>query len=583
MSGPAVDVSEGRGGRDDGEAGGGAATGTAAPSRPRDRPARHRGRTAIAVGIVLLAIAVPLRELFRHQGPPMEEGFMLVFPELVLAGQVPHVDFLHLYGPGSLWLIAGFFEVLGVSLATERLVGLLQILGVVFATFALVRPWGRRLATLSALAVVLVVLFPVGLTAMAWNGAMALGLAGLAVAVRVPPATGSSREGRVGLVVGGALAGLALLFRPDLIVAVVLGFGALALRLGSNQRKRLLLGLALGLAPYLVHVATAGLGNVIQGMVIDPVFELRDGRTLPVPPSLDRLDGALEKAGGLVSPPWPLPTLTTPQQAFACSWLLTGPAVTAAAVGVRSYRRDPESRRGRTLLAVGLFGLGTLSQALQRPDSTHLAWVSYVPLGFLPVALHELLRRPLRRRAPGTRALVAGGAVLVGMMLLIPHFTTRSYLDYSRQALFDEGIARWSVDRAGRNFWLGQPEVADEVQAMLDDIGEVSEPGDSVIVGSADLRFTNYSDAYLYFLLPELVPGTYYIEMDPGVANAPDSGLADELREADLFIASNVWDIWVEPNSSQDPGSPEPNRVVDEQYCLVEDYGEWIALYENCG
>lgn len=540
-------------------------------TEPESSSRRVPARSIAAVGIVVLAVAIPLRELFRHQGPPMEEGFMLIFPELVLRGEIPNVDFLHLYGPGGLWLIAGFFKAFGTSLATERTVGLLMELGIVFAVFTLARPWGRRLAVACSLVAVLIVLFPVGLAALAWNGAVAFGLWALVAGLRWRR-----------LVLAGVLGGLALLLRPDLILAVVLGLAVVAWRSERVDQRRLLAGLAIGLSPYLIHLVTAGPVDAFQGMVLDPVFELRDGRHLPIPPSTDRLDGALQKAGGLVDPPWPLPTLSTPMQVFVWFWLLLASAATLVVTGVRRTRRHPGTLRSRTLLAVALFGVGTLSQALQRPDTTHLAWVSYVPLGFLPVAVAELLRRPLRSIESGRRAVLAGAIVLVGIVALIPHFTARSYLDYSRQALFDDGVERWSVNHAGRNFWLGKPEVADEVQALLDDIDEVSEPGESIIVGPGDLRVTNYSDAYLYFLMPDLEPGTYFIEMDPGVANAPDSGLADELRRADLYVASNVWEVWEEDNASQELGSPEPNRVVDRHYCLVEDYGDWIALYRRC-
>ena len=63
---------------------------------------------------------------------------MLVFPEQVLRGYLPNRDFLYLYGPGSLWVLAGFFKVLGDGLAVERLVGLLQQVGLVFGVFAAV-------------------------------------------------------------------------------------------------------------------------------------------------------------------------------------------------------------------------------------------------------------------------------------------------------------------------------------------------------------------------------------------------------------------------------------------------------------
>jgi hypothetical protein len=38
----------------------------------------------------------------------------------VLHGTIPNRNFLHLYGPGSLWALAGAFKVFGVSLLTER-------------------------------------------------------------------------------------------------------------------------------------------------------------------------------------------------------------------------------------------------------------------------------------------------------------------------------------------------------------------------------------------------------------------------------------------------------------------------------
>ena len=62
---------------------------------------------------------------------------MLVFPERVLAGDVPNVDFLHLYGPGALWVLAGVYKLLGTSLAVERLFGLLQQAGLVLGVYLL--------------------------------------------------------------------------------------------------------------------------------------------------------------------------------------------------------------------------------------------------------------------------------------------------------------------------------------------------------------------------------------------------------------------------------------------------------------
>ena len=98
--------------------------------------------------IVGIAIAIPLRGVFRAPGPPMEEGFMIVFPERLLAGDMPNRDFLHLYGPGSIWTIAGFFQVFGVSMWTERLVGLLQLLLLISGITVIGYRWGRYIAAL---------------------------------------------------------------------------------------------------------------------------------------------------------------------------------------------------------------------------------------------------------------------------------------------------------------------------------------------------------------------------------------------------------------------------------------------------
>jgi hypothetical protein len=112
------------------------------------------------------------------------------------------------------------------------------------------------------------------------------------------------------------------------------------------------------------------------------------------------------------------------------------------------------------------------------------------------------------------------------------------------------------------------------VDDLLPAVERVSEPGDRLFVGPHDLRQTPYSDAYLYYLLPDLPPATHYIEMDPGVADAEGSGLAEDLASADVVILSHVWDAWTEPNDSRKVGSSEPVRVLEERFCLVDSFGE---------
>ena len=538
---------------------------------------QNAGRWA-APAVVLAVCLLPLPALWRSPGPPMEEGFMLVFPELVLNGKVPNRDFLHLYGPGGLWVLAAAFKAFGTLLQVERVVGFLQLLGLVTGVYAAVRPWGRWVAVAGAAAAAIVVVPPIGLTALAWVGAVALGLWSVVVAghPRVlgaaidRPTVDPGPQNGVRLVGAGLLGGAALLYRPDLVVAV--GLSGLVVLLGLPDRRRrwaYLGGGALGVAPYLVHLAMAGPGNVIHGLIVEPVFELRGGRTLPLPPSWDRFDGFLQRAGLLAEPPWPLPSPPSPAQLTLWLGLLLVANAALVVAGVVLLRRAGDRR----LLAIALFSAGLLPQALQRADSTHLAWVSCVPFGLVGAALVVLVRNRV----------VAALVPLLVMLVVVPHFTWRTYVDVVAKSAGVRPIESGEMRRGDRVFYYGRPDAVTSVRELLEAVEEVAEPGDSLFVGTGDLRKTPYSEAFLYHLLPELPPSTRYIEMDPGVANAPDSGLADELAASDVVILSSVRDDWVEPNTSRDFGSSEPNEVLERDFCQVGSFGTGLfgrGLYE---
>ncbi|HYI61003.1 MAG TPA: hypothetical protein VEW93_04275 [Acidimicrobiales bacterium] len=552
--------------------------------------------TALGVAVVAVAVALPLPTLFHYQGPPMEEGFMLVFPERVLAGDLPNRDFLHLYGPGSLWALAAWFKVAGTTLAAERVYGLAQHLGIIFGLFALALPWGRRVATVCGLLGVLLVITPIGLTALAWNGAVALAVIGSALALRGARHLDEARPGaRWWLGAGGVVLGAALLFRPDLVVGVALALAALGWRRWSRALVApVAAGLALGVAPVLVHLATAGVGPSFEGMFLQPVFELRGGRTLPIPPAWDRADGALQAVAQLRTPPWPFPMFGPWPQVTLWFWALPLAAVALLATGVVAVRREGGSHRSRILVVVGALGVGLLPQALQRPDTTHLAWVSCVSLVFLPVAVVQWGEwwSERRRRRAGTvagRARLHPGVVRTATALLplllviavIPAYTARTWVDLTRQNLEGEYFG-WAVRNGDRTFYLGSPDIAASAQAVVDELRPRLRPGERLLVGTADLRKTPYSDAYFYFLFPQATPGTRYIEMDPGIANAPDSGLAREVATSDWLILSHAWDAWSEPNDSREVGSDAPNQVVRDHFCPVGDQGPSYQLWRRC-
>lgn len=504
---------------------------------------------------------------------------MLTFGESLLRGDLPNRDFLHLYGPGSVWVLGGVFEVFGVSLTVERIVGLLQIVGIIGGVFLLARPWGRKVALVGAVITAFVIIPPIGLTALAWNGGIALGLFGLAAALGAIRATTPRARSFLALL-GGALLGAALLYRPDLVLAV--GFSGFFLLRWSDKPTRLRLVAAFGVvvALYLLHFALAGIGDSIQGMLIDPVFNLRGGRRLPLPPSPDGYDAFLVQLVDDESISWPIPHLGGPLQLTLWFVLLVASLAALVWTAIVLRRRSPQAFRGITLAVVAAFSVGILPQALQRPDPTHLAWVSCVPFGFLPVVGYELVRRRQPTASP-TRWFVLGTApIVLVLFLLVPFFLVRDYADASLEAF---GVRQKShtIENEGRRFYYGNEEAARELAQLLPKANEIARPGDRLVVGTGDLRKTPLSEAFLYFLLPQTRPGTYYIEMDPGVANAADSKLADDLRHADVVILSRVWDDFHEPNDSTKVGSSKPNRVLRDRFCTVLDL-ELYELLERC-
>jgi len=552
------------------------------PSPPA--AAWFRRRDVIALAVVAAALLLPLRGLLRLPGPPMEEGFMLTFPERLLRGEIPNRDFLHLYGPGSVWVLAGVYKVFGASLEVQRLFGLVQQAAVAYGVFFVARWWGRRVAVTCALLAILLMLPPAGLTAFAWTGGVGAGLLGLAVGLHAR-ATPDDRRGFWLAVAAGILFGIAFLYRIDLVVACALTIAVIAWR-APRARALGLVGGALGTAALLLaHVAMAGFGNAFRGMVLEPVFELRDGRRLPVPPSWGTLDGFLQMVGDI--PPrlrWPLPTPATSQQLFLWFFANLAAITVLIVVGARALRREPHSVRARAVLAAGLLSLGMVSQTLQRPDSTHIAWVSCVSIGLLPIALMEARWRAGRRDPTHPvrgRRLVACGVPALFLLLVVPNFTYRAYADFVAQT-FDRRRASFAIERDGRRFYYGDPSVADAANAMIPTLDRLVRPGDRLFVGPTDLRRTVTSEAWLYALYPEAVPGTYFIEMDPGIANARGSRMAADLRRSDVVVLSRIWQEWNEANDSSRPGDPTPDRVLRERFCPVGTFAPWFDVYRRC-
>jgi hypothetical protein len=537
---------------------------------------RFSGRGAAAVVTLLAFAMLPVRGLFRAPGSSMEEAFMLVFPRLVQQGKIPNVDFLHLYGPGSLDVLAAWYWIFGYTLEAQRAFGLIQNLGIIFALFALSRPWGRVPAVLAGLVAALLTMTPIGLAALAWHGAVALALWSTVFAVRARH-TGSWKTWAT----AGLLAGFALSFRPDIVIATSVMLLAAGWATRRVVWKPVVAGGVAGLIPMWIHLAVAGPSAVIRGIIVEPVVDLRPGRELPSPPSFNEIDGALQAIAEAVPPYWPLPAPAAQHQLFFWFFAVIIIAIAVPAVAWLLRRRHGPNPQVDALFIAGVFGLGILPQAMQRPDSTHLAWVAMVSWPLLAA----LITHVVSRRIPsiGRASVLTGGVLVLALMLVVsPFYTYRYYLLHTRVGVGDLPLP-YLVEREDRKFWFGNPEVEKALNAMIPELEALSEPGDKLVVGTADLSRTVYSDVSIYFLFDELEPATYFIEMDPGLADTEGSGLAEDIEQADFVVLTNFWSGWLEPNTSVKRQSQEHNQALADNFCLVNTYeSNLLMLFERC-
>ncbi|MEE2958314.1 MAG: hypothetical protein VX488_05045 [Actinomycetota bacterium] len=553
--------------------------------RPRSRGTASRGirfPTAVRWGEVaslavpLAAVLVPVARMMGTGALSMEEGNVLAVSAGILDGRLPHADVGYLYAPGTPWTVAGAFGVFGTSVVVERLVGLAHRLLLVWGVQRLARRWGLSTAACAALAT-WAVLAPFGLIAYPWVAGLAFLAAGTALVL--------DGEDRRTTAVGAAFCGLAVFHQVVLGPAALLVVGSAFASADDERRARLGTGLVAGLSPFLLHLVLVGPRAMVEGMVIDPVLRLRDGRRLPLPPDPSDSGDFFARLDDFLRGPETLPGLDRPAQVAALFWLLLAGSALLAIVAWR-WRGSARSR----LATMAGVGLALVPMALQRPSPNHLkfvgAWTVAVAVVAVAVPLGRFagrhLRGPTGRRAAHAAPPLALAVVLGGLVVVAPHHVGRFTAEAFTDRPFDSSTA--TVVNDGRTLPVGRAAeaVAEELSTVVAMADALTRPGDRLFVGPTDLTRTNYGDTFLYFLLPDLVPASRHLEMNPGIANRAGGGLADDLAGADLLVLTPRFDGWTEPNASAEPGDPAAAALVADRFCDAGGTATW-RLLTPCG
>ncbi len=497
----------------------------------------RRWVVAIAVGVAIFTLAYMLPSTVSTAFE-MDEGAVNAYASRVLDGAVPHRDFLTFYGPGNPWLVAAFFAVFGESVGVERAVGVVYRVLIVLALFLIGRRLGGLVGGVAAGLIAATLMAEDFVWAYATYGALAFGLVGLALLGETATTAPSRRTG-IAVVAAGVAAGCAILVRFDFTPAVVLSALPILALASRWTRIRFAAGFLAALAVFALHLVVVGPERI--GRLIGDLLAAGPGRYL-------QRQTIWEFPGNLL----------------AVSNVSVALLVVGGAVLTWRLRSELEPR---VALAAGIFAAGLLPLTISRMDPLHIRPYSVVPLSLVPGLV--LLVASRIRWGPRSVTLAVTLAVAASTAWGVSH-----YGDYTTQHF-----------RSVRDVKSGYRGFYDDDSAgariVVEHARRVTRPGESLFVGPQDLRRTNYGPTYMYFLLSELEPASYYMEMNPGTANREGSGLADEIREADWLILSSEWDNWDEPNDSEKYGPSEPNEVVRNLFCLRLERGQY-RLYERC-
>jgi hypothetical protein len=508
--------------------------------------ASGRGRDWLLGLTLTAALLTALLPGLHRPGAVFDEGAVLAYGERVLQGAIPHRDFETFYGPANPVVIAAAFAAGGTNQETERVVGAGYRLLAVLGTALLLLRIGRLVALASA-AVMIPLFVPDGLPALASFAAVGCALMSLGLLAL-------SRERR-GLAAGaGCVAGVAVLMRPDWTPVLAVASAPLLLG-GPASTKAYLAGLApvalLGLADAIL-VGPARIGHVMTDLV-----RSEPARRLPI-------------------------DLTGSEPGRLLSMALAG-GLLASAAGLVAWRRGSREARSQApaVVALGLLALGLVPYALSRMDYTHVV----IPLlpGSAALAAAAGLAACARRVWIASAVPIIAAAGVFALLLGFAPKNLRVPVSLDERIVLGRAASypHRTVRLGGRDFSLTLGD-APQAQLILDGAEREHRTGArTLFVGPQDLRRTSLNDAYFYYLLDDLRPATRFMELNPLVASRLDSGLAGELRHADLLILSHQWDNWDEPNASREFGSAAPNQVVLSLFCRVV-RAQQLELLRRC-
>ena len=491
--------------------------------RPTDLPPA-RQRRAADLALFVAAAAVSGFTLFRNVNYH-DEGLMLQAAGRIADGQWPYEDFWWNYGPGQPLVLAGLEKVFGPSLLTWRLlrVGLDALVAVL--AYRLVRRHATvPLALLAFAGVVGAMAYSTGPGPNAPVLALALGALLLA----------TSRP-----MLGGAMAGLAALFRPEIGLAAALGTVLVARKGAVRAATAAALVGAIAYLPFAIAASPSHLVDSTVGFALD---EQRLQR-LPFPVAYH---GALN-----------------PKELFDFYYpaaLLAGLALWICAAALQ---RPPSP----LLAAVPLAAAGA-AYLLARPDGAHLIFLAVS----IPLLLGPAIVTAWRERQR-TWAIALSAPLAVILMHGIAH----------RGAALVNPPALEPLRLEAADGVRVPPDQARSLEQVASSVDRRLPQGQPVFVANPRHDLVRVGNPMLYVLLDRSNP-TRYDVMQPGVVTtAPvQREIVDDLERTSPPVVVR----WVartaqrrEPNGAgRSSGVRILDRYLADRYRAVRHVGDYTVL-----
>ena len=507
--------------------------------------AKSRTLEKVAVAALALGAALAMQWLLMDfRVGVYDEALSLYGAARVREGHVPYRDFWTLYGPGSFYLIAGFFELFGESVLAGRLFDLLCRTGIVVLVYHL----GRLLAPRGAAWVAAVVALLVLVGAQSYEAPLYPAFGGALLATWSIARAFRGTHGEGFCLVAGLAVGCTVAFRSDLgvyaFVTAMVGvlhfyIGATALPRAAAHRRAALfvVGCAVVVVPMAVLLlVSVPIHDLHEDLVRIPFTVYGPQRSLPFPPL--RLlfdDGPGLRKDVLARYIVYLPPIVLPLAMIAS--LRAGRGMTGDA------RTDP---RPVVLRMLAVLLLCMILKGFVRVSLIHMA-PALVVCAILGTAVFAVVRR----RSLG---ILLGCAFLYGAISLAVTSETRGYQRRQLKAVLTlpRNEPGPLCAHAG-NPRIGCFRVTAHARAVLEYIERHSGPDDPIYVGVRRHDRVILNDVDLYFLSGRHA-STKWHDIHPGVqttlAIQREMTQAFERSPPVLIVIDDELDGVTEPNAS---------------------------------